>query len=271
MSNIMDNNVYLSGDRLYGDDLTVKEIESWYSREAEGYSGIVNKRAGPYQYEYHALNSFHCYSRLESKSSVGKVLGIGSAFGEEFGPILHKIDDLVILDPSDVFAGSTRIHDIPCKYVKPIPAGDMPFHSDQFDLITCFGVMHHIPNVTHVMGEIFRCLKPGGVFLIREPIVSQGDWTYPRAGVTKDERGIPIKIFDQIIDDSKFIVKYRRFCDFSPFPVMARKIGFNLYNSKFLVVVDDWVSNLSIWRFRYHRTKLLHKFAPASVVYILTK
>lgn len=267
----MNNKIYLDGLKLYGDDMTIEEIEAWYLREAEGYSGIVNQRSGSYKYEYHALNTHHFFSRINSQFTLGKVLGIGSAFGEEFDPIINKISDLIILDPSEVFANMSSISGIPCRYVKPIPSGQMPFERNEFDLITCFGVMHHIPNVTYVMSEIFRCLKPGGKFLIREPIVSQGDWRFARPGVTKDERGIPIDIFDNIISELGFCVTYRRFCDFSPLPIIARKIGLSLYNSNFLVAIDDWVSNAVPWRLRYHRPKILQKIAPASVAYILTK
>ncbi len=266
-----DHLVHLSGERLYGDDMSIEEMEAWYLREKEGYSGIVESRPGPYFYEYHALNTHHCFSRINSQSGFGKVLGIGSAFGEEFDPIIKKIRDLVILDPSEIFANFTSVRDVPCKYVKPISSGEMPFDDNYFDLITSFGVMHHIPNVTFVTNEIFRCLKPGGIFLIREPIVSQGDWIYPRRGVTKDERGIPVKIFDDIIKASGFNVEYKRYCDFAPLAVIARKFGIKLFDSKFLVKLDDWICNLIPWKLTYHRTHFLQKLAPASVVYILKK
>src|SRR5438034_6737267 len=37
------------------------------------------------------------------------------------------------------------------RYVKPRTNGDMPFDRETFDLITCFGVLHHIANISHVM------------------------------------------------------------------------------------------------------------------------
>ena len=266
-----DHALHLSGEKLYGDDMSIEEIEAWYLREKEGYSGIVESRSSAYYYEYHALNTYHCFSRINHQNLFCKVLGVGSAFGEEFDPIINKINDLVILDPSEVFASSTSVQDVPCKYVKPIPSGVMPFENDHFDLITCFGVIHHIPNVTFVMSELFRCLKLGGTLLIREPIVSQGDWTYPRNGVTKDERGIPIKIFDNIVKQSGFRIEYRRYCDFAPFPVIARKLGFRLFNSKLLVMIDDWICNLIPWKIAYHRTKFIQKFSPTCIAYALKK
>lgn len=230
-----------------------EELLHWYSTEAEGYARIVSNREFDYKYEYTELNVYHCFEKLKAFRQFDRVLGIGSAFGDEFAPIVHKIKDLVILDPSEKFAACTSVQGIPCRYVKPNSSGMLAFESNSFDLITCFGVMHHIPNVTFVMGEIFRVLKPNGVFLIREPIVSQGDWNFPRSGVTQYERGIPIELFDQIISATGFSLSYRRFCDFQPLPAIARKLSFELYNSRFIVLIDDIISNYLPWPKIYHR------------------
>lgn len=262
---------FLSGYRLYGDNLSMDEILSWYKSEEEGYSGIVADSAAPYEYEYHGLNKYHCYSKLPQQQKFKNVLGLGSAFGEEFKPILNRIEKITILDPSEVFANASKIAHIPCNYVKPLPSGDMPFEDSRFDLITCFGVMHHIPNVTHVMGEIYRCLDKGGLFLIREPVVTQGDWRYPRPGVTKNERGIPAEIFDRIIREHGFTVVYKRYCDFQPLPALARVIKHKLYNNTLLVAFDSLLCNIFPWKKTYHRTTFMQKMAPASVVYILKK
>lgn len=262
---------FLNGSCLYGDNLSTDEMVSWYKSEEEGYSGIVADSERAYEYEYHGLNKYHCYSRLQQKQAFKNVLGLGSAYGEEFNPILNKIENITILDPSEVFANSSKIEDVPCRYVKPSPSGDMPFDDCHFDLITCFGVMHHIPNVTHVMGEIYRVLDKGGVFLIREPIVSQGDWRYPRNGVTKNERGIPAEIFDKIIREHGFNIVYKRYCDFQPLPALARFLKHKLYNNAFLVFFDSLICNILPWKKTYHRTKFVQKISPASVVYILKK
>lgn len=262
---------FLSGARLFGDDLSPDQLVDWYKSEEEGYAGIVANREGPYQYEYHALNSYHCYDRLMPNKLLNNVLGLGSAYGEEFKPILNKIKKITILDPSEVFANASKIEHVPCMYVKPTSSGDMPFEDDSFDLVTCFGVMHHIPNVTHVMAEIYRCLDKGGLFLIREPIVSQGDWRHARSGVTKNERGIPIVIFDNIIRECGFEVTYKKYCDFQPLPAVARFFNFQLYNNLFSVMFDSFISNALPWKKTYHRTRAAQKFSPASVVYILKK
>jgi ubiquinone/menaquinone biosynthesis C-methylase UbiE len=43
-------------------------------------------------------------------------------------------------------------------------AEDMPFPDNYFDLVYCWGVIHHTVNPTKVSDEIYRVLKPGGSF-----------------------------------------------------------------------------------------------------------
>lgn len=182
---------YLSGDELLGDDFTPEQIKEWYKDEEEGYAELGAKDRSSYRYVYHALNSLHGFKHL-AKNRFENVLGVGSAYGDEFLPIAKKIDRLTILDSSDAFT-SNKVHGLPCTFVKPSVDGKMPFDNNSFDLITCLGVLHHIPNVTFVTGEIYRCLSDGGSVLMREPIVSMGGWSKPRPGLTKRERGIPCK------------------------------------------------------------------------------
>ena len=176
---------------------------------------LQRQRPSDYQYHYHALNQRYGYSALEQRS-FDHVLGIGSAFGDELLPLKGKVSRITILDPSDTFSLSQRFQDIEFEYVKAQSSGDMEFYDDSFDLITCFGVLHHIPNISHLLSECYRCLRPGSAMLLREPIVSMGDWRYPRTGLTSRERGIPPKILDKIIDECGFSIQNKHLCIFPP-------------------------------------------------------
>ncbi|QQS55456.1 MAG: class I SAM-dependent methyltransferase [Candidatus Competibacteraceae bacterium] len=202
-----DNDVFLDGEKLYGNDFSESEIEEWFRDEQEGYAELGLYHRSHHRYGYHKLNWHHGYSYLPNNQRFRHVLCFGEAYGEELQPISGKIDFVTLLDPSEVFSGVDRIFGIPCRYVKPTALGDLPFADSTFDLVTCHGVMHHIPNVSKVIKECSRCLVKDGVMLLREPISSMGDWRYPRPGLIKRERGIPLKLLTSILTNAGFLIE----------------------------------------------------------------
>jgi SAM-dependent methyltransferase len=158
---------YADGKSLYGDDFSPEEIEAWFRDEQEGYYNLPEeRRAG--LYAYHALNWRQGFRHLPA-GRLERVLALGGAYGDELLPILDRAKNVTILEPSDGFLNPRF------EYVKPCASGRMPFGDNLFDLVTCFGVLHHIPNVSTVVREMARCTKPGGWLLIREPVHSMGN------------------------------------------------------------------------------------------------
>jgi ubiquinone/menaquinone biosynthesis C-methylase UbiE len=198
-------------------------------------------------------------------------MGIGSARGEEFEPIANRIDSLTIVEPSKEFSGEKEVFGVPCEYVYPTVDGSLNFDDGSFDVITCFGVLHHIPNVSHVMAECYRCLKPSGFMLVREPIMSMGDFTKPRPGLTKRERGIPVKIFDKIIYEAGFTTKKKSLVMFSVTQRIAGYFRINIYNSLYLTMLDRLCCKLFWFNVKYYRPKRYQKIGSNSVFYVLTK
>jgi SAM-dependent methyltransferase len=260
---------YLSGKELYGDDFELEQIREWYEDEEEAYAALGAKDKASYHYAYHALNSLHGFKHLGQRE-FANALGLGSAYGEEFNPIIGKIRNLTIVDPSDAFADA-EVSGVPCKYVKPRQDGVLPFEDQTFDLITSLGALHHIPNVTTVVNELYRCLAPNGFALIREPIVSMGDWTKPRAGLTARERGIPLGVFLSIVRDAGFQIRKQSLCVFPLIPKLAARAGVAAYNSGFITRLDALMCGLFSWNMRYHATKSVHKLRPVSVYFVLTR
>ncbi|MCH8153365.1 MAG: class I SAM-dependent methyltransferase [Planctomycetes bacterium] len=264
-----DLDVFFSGRELYGDDLGPDEIAEWYHDEKEGYACLVASDAGVYGYVYHAMNVWHGFRHLPPWR-FSDVLGFGSAYGEEFEPIAARLNRLTIVDPSDTFKRS-EVFGIPVEYVRPRVDGTLEFEDDSFDLITCFGVLHHIPNVSHVVGELYRCLRPGGYALVREPVISLGDWRRRRPGLTTRERGIPLPIFHRIMAETGFIVVRDRLCMFPLIPRLweiARRAAFN---SSLATGLDEMCCRLLRWNLRYHATNVIMKLRPTSVFVVLTK
>jgi len=265
-----DISIYLSGAKLYGDDFTLDEIKKWFADEEEGYANLGAKEKKEYHYLYHELNNQHGFKHIRGRT-FKEALGVGSAYGNEFKPISDNVEKITILDPSDAFSDVKEILGTPCEYIRPNPEGNMPFDNDQFDLITSFGVMHHIPNVTHVISECYRCLENEGIMLFREPILSLGDWTKPRTGLTKRERGIPLNILNEMMQDTGFEIIQRSFCNFPWLPQASNKIGVSAYNNAFMTILDKSICGAFSWNIKYHRTKLYEKIAPGSVFYVLKK
>lgn len=262
---------YFSGKKLYGNDFSQEQIDAWFADEADGYFNLTQSGDGDYAYGYgyHALNKWHGYSALPKRRFV-HVLGIGSAYGDELGPILAQCDRVSILEPSDGFK-STVLNGVPVSYVKPVASGDMPFDSNSFDLVTCLGVLHHIPNVSKVVEELHRVLKPGGYALVREPIISMGDWRKPRMGLTRHERGIPLPLLRGFVKEAGFNVVRERKCMFSLTSKLKHVVSGSVFNQAFVVALDALLSALPIWPKAYHARSALHKLRPRAVYYVLKK
>lgn len=260
---------YFNGSDLYGDNFTLEQIKKWYEDEKEGYAGL--KKDETYKYRYNTMNQYFGFRHF-NKKKFRNVLGIGSAFGHEFLPIISMIDEITILEPSDNLV-SHRLGQVIPSYLKPEIDGKINFKDETFDLITCFGVLHHIPNVSCVLKEMIRVLEPGGIMLIREPIRSMGDWRKSRRGLTKNERGIPLSFFESFfrkqedltivkktIIDSAFMFKVLR----KVFPKLNKD---TIRYQKF----DKVVSTLFCWNIKYHPRNIFHKCAPAAIYYVLYK
>ena len=259
---------YFSGRALYGDDFDADRIRAWFREEEEGYANLGANNAAEYCYSYHALNMRHGYRFLPG-SRFRSVLGFGSAYGDELKPIIDRVDAVTIVDPSNAFVRK-EIFGKPATYVKPSPDGKLPLESGTFDLATCFGVLHHIPNVSAVMAELARVMAAGGLFLVREPIVSMGDWRRERRGLTRHERGIPLHLLKSIAQRSGFEIVRESLCIF---PVTTRLFGWRkpTFNGRIATLIDSLLSTAFAWNVNYHPTTLLQRFRPTAAHLLLRK
>ena len=255
---------YFSGDKLYGNDFTYEEIESWYKDEEEAYANLGSGDKDNYSYGYNNYNIINGFSKIKNKLGTGlSALGLGSAYGNEFEPILKSISEITILDPSEQFVVS-EFKGVPIKFIKPTIKGNMSFEDNSFDIITSFGTLHHIPNVEFIIDEMARVLKPGGFLLIREPIISMGDWRAPRKGLTARERGIPFQLMKSFILKNGLNIMSRSFC-FSPFSSRILKIvGVKHFDRAWFVKLDRFLSAIFSFRLVYHRKNMIDNLAPTN-------
>lgn len=263
---------YFSGEALYGDDFPLAEIAQWFEDEKEGYANLTAISTTPSRYYYHEVNKLYGYKYL-APENYHHVLGLGSAWGLEFLPIIDRIENLYILEPSDRLI-SRQIGNLSPVYSKPAVSGEIAFPDSYFDLIVCFDVLHHIPNVSQIIGEMVRCMKPGGHLLLKEPIISMGDWRRPRPGLTTRERGIPLCYFrKKIIELDMKILKESLLFTMTSF--LTRKTANILrkpiYSYKSYLLADQWLSRVFRNNISYHPTTKWQRIAPTEVFYVLEK
>lgn len=260
---------YRAGSALYGDDFDREAIVKWFGEEELGYFDLADGGSS-YDYGYHALNRAHAFRHLKDMH-FARCLALGCARGDELLPLEGQVDEVVALEPAEQW-WSDRIGNVRARYLKPVPSGDIPLDSATIDLITCFGVLHHIPNVSHVVSELARVAKPGAFFLLREPNHSMGDWRKPRRGLTRNERGIPEAWLEAVLDDHGFQIERKTRCMFNPLTTLLRKQGVrDGFNSPWAVRLDALVSRAFSFNLHYWRDKAWKKLGPSSSFYVLRK
>jgi SAM-dependent methyltransferase len=252
----------LTGEFLYGDDFTPEDAERWFQQEMDVCYEIRKTYPPGYTYQYHALHWEHGYRHLPKKT-FGNVLGYGAALGEELDGIRDRCKSITIVDPADGYRNDRA------RYIKPLPDGTLPFPTNSFDLITCFGVLHHICKVKVVFNELARCLQPGGHLLVYEPVTSLGDWRKARGGLSSNERGIPLPIFLRMIAESGLEIIRQTRCEFRPLFIAALPFGHQPFNSRLLTKVDAVICKFV--PYRYHATTWLQKLRFVGAYFVLRK
>jgi len=260
------------GEIIWGDDFSAEELAAWYADEKEAFAELYGETDAGTGYPYHMLNRIHLYSRLPRNRRFAHALGLGAAHGEEIRPLADRVDRFTILEPSLQFDGD-NVAGVPARWVRPVPSGDMPFEDGTFDLLTCLGVLHHIPNVSHVLREMGRVMRPDGYMLLREPVVSMGDWRRKRPGLTTRERGVPRALFLRAVEDAGFDVVRARMCMSR---VWTRGLGkavprFSFFNSGWATRVDALASSVSSGLCFYHTRSILLRLGPASMTIVARK
>lgn len=263
---------HINDKTLYGDDFTIEQIAKWYNQEKEAYANLGSKNAETYTYGYHALNNLHGFSYLKNMH-FNNVLGLGAAWGYEFDVMINKINNLYIIEPSNNLR-SKKIGHIEPAYVTPEISGAIHYPDSFFDMVTSFGTLHHIPNVSYVISELIRVTQKGGYILIREPVISMGDWTKPRKGLTANERGIPLNVFRGFLAKQPVQIINEGLCFTMTAFFQRIWIKFSkkpIYTYKSYILIDKWLSKIFYWNLHYHATHKLQRIAPQSVFYVLRK
>lgn len=259
---------YYAGHKLWGDNFGLEEICEWYRLEENACFDIYDQgqRRMPNNDYLHWHDGYRW--AVNEQNTLGKVLGLGSGNGEEFRPVRQWIEHLYIVESA---AGYFH-NDATTTYVKAQVDGTLDFTDDFFDTAVNIAVLHHIPNVSHVLRELFRVMKPGGICLVKEPITTLGDWHPPRKkGLAPCERGFPRTLLGEMIAQAGFEIIRQRYFEFPPLRHLRDRGGIDTYNSKFWTGLDQLCCRLTSWNYRYHRRGWFQKLAPSYAFLILQK
>ncbi len=257
----------MSGEHIYGDDFDFQDINDWFEDEKNA-SIACYEDADPNQYDY--LNYFHCYKNIESLK-FDKCLAIGPAYGAELKFLSKNIKEFIAIEPEKKW-WSNNINGTPVDYMMPKINGDISLKDGSVDLIICFSVLHHIPNVSHIIDECHRVLKPNGTIIIREPVVAMGDWRFSRRGMTARERGVPLSPLLKKINSLNFKIKNLRIYDFPATRKLAKFFRVSSYfNKPFFVALDYFLSNIINWKVIYNPKNIFQKIQPSGIYIHLIK
>jgi SAM-dependent methyltransferase len=259
---------FYAGRKLWGDDFGLDEIREWYRLEENACFDIYDQgqRRMPNNDYLHWQRGYRW--ALNERNTLGKVLGLGSGNGEEFRPVRQWIEHLYIVESA---AGYFH-NDATTTYVKAQVDGTLDFAGDFFDTAVNIAVLHHIPNVSHVLRELHRVLKPGGICLVKEPITTLGDWHPPRKkGLAPCERGFPRSLLEQMTGQAGFEIVRKNYFEFPPLRHLRDRGGIDTYNSKFWTGLDRLCCQLTDWNYRYHRLNWFQKMAPSYAFLVLHK
>ena len=99
-----------------------------------------------------------------------KVLEIGTGIGTDLvsyaknGSIVYGVD--LTENAIEMTKKHLQAFNLKAENLLVADAENLPFEDNQFDLVYCFGVLHHTPNTDKGIQEAIRVLKPGGKFII---------------------------------------------------------------------------------------------------------
>ena len=263
------------GRVLHGEGLDDEGLTRWLEQETQVYSAL---KRNPWSLDDNAAAlpsnaafNQHYFVRHLPPGNFRCCLALGAASGSDYAMLRGRVDRFVAIEPVRGFWRET-LAGAPAEFREPTLRGVIALPDESCDLAGCFGVLHHVANVSEVLVELARLLTPGGHLMIREPILSMGDFRKPRPGLTPNERGIPHQLMDRMLDRAGFDVARKNFVDFSRLDLVASRLGLRQpWQSPAFIRLDAVVSRLSAWNMRYWRPRLWHKFAPTTACWIAVK
>ncbi len=127
---------------------------------------VENYEEQPYFAESNRWRVRCLLEKLAQTTSAERLLDLGCGTGlilDLAHDLFNELDGIDITEEMLV-----RVKSRPNVRTQIASAENIPFPDNTFDMVTAYGVLHHIADIGQVFHEVRRTLKPGGVFYVDE-------------------------------------------------------------------------------------------------------
>ncbi len=260
--------------RPVGDDYSASQIQEWYLEE-EGYSDkFTSGRAPRFERLYEVCDDYYAFNRHFKPTKESRVLSFGCAEGND----LERFYARYGFELFGIDASASLIEVFKRKFPKGIVRkanilGQIDFDDNYFDYVTALAVLHHIPNVTYVLGELARVLKPNGTIIIKESISTMRPKgrVLIKEGLSPRERGCSKEFYlDRFERYGLFLVDVK-YAGFPPLTFLAYKTGMAGRVPHIMFGADFVLSQVMGRYASYQRETLLQRCMPGSAYFVCRK
>ena len=203
-----------AGIPLFAEQLCSEEA----SIQKKHYDQIADAYTANLQYPHTIVYMSYLDNALKQviPSELGTCAEICCGTGEAISLFKNQIAKGIGVDISSSMLrkGRSSINS-PHLYFTQGDATQLPLQSAAFDSVIMLGGIHHVPDRKKLFAEIYRILKPGGVFIWREPVSDFWLWKLLRSIIYKlspmldhsTERPLTYNETVPVLNNEGFIVK----------------------------------------------------------------
>lgn len=170
--------------KLYENVLKTVHIPSTHPM----YEKYVNDAVWKYMYGDQKVNSLSRYININGL----RVLDIGAGIGGLSAAFAKNGAIVTAIDVDDGYQMLSKIGYEECGVdveSRLFDGGELPFDNETFDIVCCFNIFEHVPNLDRLFREMQRVLKPGGI------VVGRADYKYNWPNIKADPHyGLPLNI-----------------------------------------------------------------------------
>jgi len=248
---------------LFADQFCSEEAQvqqKHYDTIAHAY---VNNLSYPHTLEYMSYLDRVLRETVETES-LGTCAELCCGTGEAFALFVDTITQGVGIDVSAaMLANGMHVLDASHLHFVQGDATQLPLVSQQFDSVIMLGGIHHVPDRQALFAEVFRILKPGGVFIWREPVSDFWLWKWLRAIIYRvspildhnTERPLTFDETVPLLEKTGFVMDQWRTCGFIGFCLLMNSdvLFFNRlfrfvpgirHVTRLFARFDDWCTRL---------------------------